>query len=153
MGHRLITRLTLLLESIEEMELTPIRCLILAHIGRTSGIGVHASRLSRELSVPRATLRYHLETLRHKGLIRRVGPGPHDQRRRYHVLTASGARTLDRAAELLVELTAGGDWPSGAPRRNHWNLRRIALDSPLSGHIGGDPYPGVSTRTPPPGPV
>lgn len=153
LGHRLITRLGLLLESLDDVELTPIRCLVLAHIGRADGRGVHASRLSRELSIPRATLRYHIDMLRAAGLIDRGWPGPHDQRRRYIRLTELGARTLDRAAELLVELTAGGDWPSGAPRRNHWNLRRIPADSPMRGWVSGDPYPGVSGRKPPPAPA
>ena len=150
LGHRLITRLGLLLESIDGVELTPIRCLILAHIGRESGIGVHASRLARELSIPRATLRYHLDTLKEAGLISRGAPGPHDQRRRFLWLTESGARTLDRAAELLVELTAGGEWPATAPRRSHWSLRRIPADALMNGWVRGDPYPGVSTRKPPP---
>ena len=149
LGHRLITRLQLLLESIDRLHLTPIRCLILAHIGRSSGLGVHASRLSRELSVPRATLRYHLDVLRREGLVVSKGPGPHDGRRRRLVLTHEGAEILNTAAALLVELTAGGDWPQGAPRRNHWTLRRISPDSEEQGWVRGDPYPGVSTRTPP----
>ena len=150
MGHRLLTRFALMLESITDVELTPIRCLILAHIGRKSGLGVHASRLARELAVPRATLRYHLDALFDARLIGSIGPGPHDRRRRRLVLTVRGASALDRASELLVDLTAGGDWPAGAPRRNHWNLRRISDDSRLNGYLKDDPFPGVSSLTPPP---
>ena len=149
-GHRLITRLALLLESIDGVELTPIRCLILAQIGRQSGLGTHATVISRSLCVPRATLRYHLIVLRKAGLIASIGPGPHDQRRRRLVLTEEGAETLNRAAALLVELTAGGDWPAEAPRRSHWTLRRIPHDAITNGYVAGDPYPGVSSRRPPP---
>ena len=149
LGHRLLTRLALLLECVDDVPLTPFRCLIMAHIGRASGLGAHASILSRQLSVPRATLRYHIDILRSAGLITSKGPGPHDKRRQRLVLTHLGARTLDRAAELLVELTAGGDWPLDAPRRNHWNLRRIPPESEMNGHARDDPFPGVSTRKPP----
>ena len=151
LGHRLITRLGLLLEVIEDQDLTPIRCLILAHIGRADGLGVHASRLARELSVPRATLHYHIDLLQRAGLIWSKGPGPHDGRRQRFVLTQLGTQTLDRAAALLVELTAGGEWPRAAPRRDHWSLRRLGPESAAPGHIKDDPYPGVSSWTPPPG--
>ena len=146
LGHRLLTRLALLLEVLPGVELTPIRCLVLAHIGRESGLGVHASRLARELCVPRATLRYHLDYLSGVQLIRSKGPGPHDRRRQRLVLTPAGASALDEAAALLVDLTAGGDWPADAPRRSHWSLRRVPADASADGHVRGDPYPGVSTR-------
>lgn len=150
LGHRLLTRLALLLEIVDTVELTPIRCLILAQIGRQSGLGTHATVIARSLSVPRATLRYHLDVLRKAGLIASIGPGPHDRRRRRLVLTRRGAETLDRAAALLVELTAGGDWPADAPRRSHWTLRRIPPDAKANGYVAGDPYPGVSSWRPPP---
>jgi DNA-binding MarR family transcriptional regulator len=149
-GHRLITRLGLLLETIEGVELTPIRCLVLAQIGRQSGLGAHLSLIARQLCIPRATLRYHVDVLRKARLITSIGPGPHDKRRQRLVLTPSGAETLNRAAELLVELTAGGEWPRDAPRRNHWNMRRLPKDSPVDGYVQDDPYPGASSWRPPP---
>lgn len=147
MGHRVHTRFRLMLEVLDP-PVTPIGCLVMARIGRNSGLGVTASRLARELTVPRATLRHHLDTLTRHYLIERWLTAIHDKRKRRIVLTERGARVLNEAAALFVDLTAGGPWPDGAPRRHWWHLRRLPADSPLEGGIVGDPYPGVSRKTP-----
>ena len=149
MGHRLFTRFRLMLE-VMDPPVTPIGCLVLARIGRDSGLGVSPARLARELSMPRASLAYHLRTLRRQGLVCISTLVLHDHRKRRHALTERGAEVLNRAAELFIELTAGGPWPAGAPRRHSWTLRRLPEDSERESFVAGDPYPGVSRREPMP---
>ena len=145
-GHRLLTRFRLMLEGMDP-PITPIGCLVLARIGRTSGLGVTPSRLARELSIPRATLAYHLDALGRLQLVHISRVVIHDRRKRRHKLTDRGAQVLNRAAELFVDLTAGGSWPDDAPRRHWWTLTRISPDSPANGCIVDDPFPGVSRKT------
>lgn len=148
MGHRLMTRFRLMLEGMDP-PLTPIGCLVLARIGRTSGLGVSPGRLARELAMPRATLAYHLDALARHQLLYISGLVIHDRRKRRHKLTEKGALALNRAAELWVDLTAGGPWPDSAPRRHWRNLRRLPPDSPADGVLMDDPFPGISRKTPP----
>lgn len=130
-GHRLLRQLGLALESIDPAgRLTPVRCLILAQIGRQSGLGITSGRLSRELGIPRPSLTHHLYALGRDDLIARSLWPLHDRRKCLLVLTEKGAQVLDAAAALLVELTCGGEWPAAAPTRNAWNQRRLP---PVSG--------------------
>ena len=148
LGHRLLTRFRLMLGAMDP-PLTPIGCLVLARIGRASGVGVTPARLARELTMPRATLAYHLDALGRHDLVQVSSRVIHDRRKRRHQLTKRGAEVLNRAAALFVDLTAGGPWPEEAPRRHWWNLRRLSPDSPANGAIVGDPFPGVSSRLAP----
>lgn len=129
LGHQLLTRFRLMLEGMDP-PVTPIGCLILARIGRTSGLGVSPARLARELGMPRGTLSYHLDALGRHQLVHISSYVVHDRRKRRHKLTERGADVLNRAAALFVDLTTGGPWPEHAPRRHPWNLRRLPADAP-----------------------
>lgn len=120
----LLNRFDLALEVIEPCgQLSPVRCLILAQVGRESGLGVTAGRLARTLKVPRATLSHHLKALRRARLLQWSGRRAHDQRKRWHVLTPLGAKVLLECSELLKQAVDSA--PAGSPRRHHWHLRRL----------------------------
>lgn len=155
-GLQLVHRLGLALESVDAggMRLTPIRCVILAMIGRQDGLGITAGRLARELRLPRATLTHHLNALGNRYLIAYSNHDLFDRRKKLLVLTDQGAIALNRAAELLVELTTGGTWPENAHERHYWNQKRVPREwadvawGELAYYLG----PNVAPVTTPPPP-
>ena len=127
-AHRMLERFRLMLREPNPRRrgvlLSPVRCILLATIGRESGLGVTPARLARVLELPRGTVAHHLNVLEREGLVLRRPQNIHDGRRVAVVLTAKGATAVARTAAALTALGVGAR-PPNAVARDRWNQRLV----------------------------
>lgn len=98
-AYRLLRRVAEALDRIGagrgwSVRLSPVRCLVLAHLEAATTFGLPPWRLARLLETAPSSLAHHLDALEEAGLIARIRWALHDRRRVSVRLTDSGREAL-----------------------------------------------------------
>ncbi|MEN8181150.1 MAG: hypothetical protein ABFS46_01295 [Myxococcota bacterium] len=88
----------------ELRELSPVRCLLLARVGRASGLGLTPIGLKRAIPMAKGTLAYHLAILERLGLVWRRPQDIYDGRKVAVRLTRRGVAAVVAATERAREV-------------------------------------------------
>ena len=113
-AHRILGDVARALTKGRVRENSVVRCLVLVHIGRRTGLGVSPTRLARVLDMSKTTLAYHLDRLEGAGLVWRESRDYPDSRKVAVRLTRAGAEAVAAAARVVDTLQSGGSAASAA---------------------------------------
>ena len=105
-AYRMLGEVTRALAEGRVTEGSVVRCLVLVHIGRRTGLGVSPTRLARVLDMSKTRLAYHLDRLEDTGLVWRESRDYPDSRKVAVRLTRAGAEAVAEAARVLDGMKA-----------------------------------------------